>query len=172
MEAEPDEVAAVLPVFAAMAKRDRVWQCAFVTRDLAQVLVAIKAAAPDLDPWVAYKVAQEFEMREHKSRGTLGLELGLAFAPWRSKVSATELRRVLDAGFLAPDLAYDARLVERESKEALLDPIADTIYRQKERAIEAAQEYWAGLTDEEQEAETEAAHEAAVELGFEEPTGD
>jgi len=152
--AESEEAAAVLPVFAAMAKRDRVWQCQFVTRDLAQVLVAIKAAAPDLDPWVAYKVAEEFQVREHAGRRTLGLELGLAFAPWRSEVSATELRRVLDAGFLAPDLAYGARLVERESKEALLDPIADAINRQEERAIEAAEDYWADLTDEEQEAET------------------
>lgn len=172
VEAEPDEAAAVLPVFAAMAKRDRVWQCRFVTREQAQVLVAMKAAAPDLDPWVAYKVAQEFQVRGHASRRTLGLELGLAFAPWRSDVSAAELRRVIDAGFLAPDLAWDARLVERESREARFDPIADAINRREERMVEAAEDYWADLTDEEQEAETELANEAAVQLGFEEPSGD
>jgi len=167
--AEPEEAAAVLPVFAAMAKRDRVWQCQFVTREQAQVLVAIKAAAPDLDPWVAYKVAEEFQVREHASRRTLGLELGLAFAPWRSDASATELRRVLDAGFLAPDLAYGVRLVERESREALFDPITDAINRAEERAVEAAEDYWDGLSDEERDAEVQLVQEAALEVGLDEP---
>lgn len=169
VEAEPQEAAAVLPVFAAMAKRDRAWQCQFVTGEQARVLVAIRAAAPDLDPWVAYKLAQEFQAREHASRSTLGLELGLAFAPWRSDASATELRRVIEAGFVDPDAAWAARLVESESREARFDPITDALNRREERMVEAAESYWGGLTEEEQEAEIKEMHDAAVEMDLEEP---
>ena len=167
--AESEEAAAVLPVFAAMAKRDRVCQCAFVTGEVAQVLVAIKAVASDLDPWVAFKVADEYVLRRRGGLRTLGLELGLALAPWRSEASAAELRRVLDAGFLAPDLAYGVRLVERESREALFDPITDAINRAEERAVEAAEDYWDGLSDEERDAEVQLVQEAALEVGLDEP---
>jgi len=168
-EADPEEVAVVLPVFAAMAKRDRVWRCQFVTKEQAQVLVRITAAAPDLDPWVAYQVAEGFVSRRHRGLQTLGLELGLAFATWRGEASAAEFRRVLDAGFIGPDLRTDARLLELESKAAMVDPIRDAIDRRADRAadagLDAADDYWAGLTDEEQEAATEEQQEA-LDLGL------
>ncbi|MGD0019823.1 MAG: hypothetical protein ABSD62_11255 [Candidatus Limnocylindrales bacterium] len=168
-EAEPDEAAAVLPVFAALAKRDRVWECGFVTKEHAQVLVLIRAAAPDLDPWVAYKVADEYVLRRRGGLRTLGLELGLALAPWRSEASAAELRRVLEAGFLGPDLSADIRQLERDSKDALRDPIADAVNRREERLdYDAAEDYWAGLTAEEREAEVQHQQEAAIELGLDE----
>ena len=154
-EADPEEVAVVLPVFAAMAKRDRVWRCQFVTKEQAQVLVRITAAAPDLDPWVAYQVAEGFVSRRHRGLQTLGLELGLAFATWRGEASAAEFRRVLDAGFIGPDLSQDARLLELESKTAMVDPIPDAIGRRAERAGEALLDAWADLTDEELDAPIE-----------------
>src|SRR5450759_1413813 len=106
-EADPEEAAVVLPVFAAMAKRDRVWRCQFVTKEEAQILVRITAAAPDLDPWVAYQVAEGYVSRRRRGLQTLGLELGLAFATWRGEASAAEFRRVLDARFIGPDLSQD-----------------------------------------------------------------
>jgi hypothetical protein len=151
-EADPEEVAVVLPVFAAMAKRDRVWECQFVTKEQAHILVRITAAAPDLDPSSAYQVAKDYLSRRRRGLQTLGLELVLAFATWRDEASAAEFRRVLDAGFIGPDLRMDARLLELESKTAIVDPIADAIsQRRAERAGEATNDYWAGLTDEEQE---------------------
>jgi hypothetical protein len=167
-EADPEEAAVVLPVFAAMAKRDRVWQCKFITKEQAQILVRVNAAAPDLDPWVAFKVAEEYRVRQSRGESTVGLELGLTLAPWRDEASAGEFRRLLDVGFLTPELSRDARFVERESKEARrFDPIMDAINRREERAIEAAEDYWGSLTEEEEEAEMEQQHEAAVDLGLE-----
>jgi len=154
-EADPEEAAVVLPVFAAMAKRDRVWRCQFVTKEEAQILVRITAAAPDLDPWVAYQVAEGYVSRRRRGLQTLGLELGLAFATWRGEASAAEFRRVLDAGFIGPDLSKDARLLELESKTAMVDPIPDAIGRRAERAGEALLDAWADLTDEELDAPIE-----------------
>ena len=154
-EADPEEAAVVLPVFAAMAKRDRVWRCQFVTKEEAQILVRITAAAPDLDPWVAYQVAEGYVSRRRRGLQTLGLELGLAFATWRGEASAAEFRRVLDAGFIGPDLSKDARLLELESKTAMVDPIPDALGRRAERAGEALLDAWADLTDEELDAPIE-----------------
>lgn len=148
-EADPEEVAVVLPVFAAMAKRDLVWECQFVTKEEAQILVRITAAAPDLDPWVAHQVAKGYVSRRSRGLQTLGLELRLAFATWRGEASAAEFRRVLDAGFIGPDLSADARLLELESKAAMVDPIRDAIILRAERAQDAANDAWAGLMDEE-----------------------
>jgi hypothetical protein len=168
-EADPEEVPVVLSVFAAMAKRDRVWQCQFVTREQAQVLVRIQAVVPDLDPWVAYQVADGYVSRRRRGLQTLGLELGLAFAPWRSEASATELRRVLDAGFVSSTLRADLHLVRLESGRATQDPIAETIDRRYERAYEAsldaAEDELAGLTDDEGEGDIEQ-NEDAREFGF------
>lgn len=133
-EADPEEVAVVLPVFAAMAKMDKVWKCRFVTKEQAQMLLRIKAAAPDLDPWVSYEVVEWLALRRGRGLETLGLELGLALAPWRSELSAAEFRRVLEAGFLDKGLSADARLVEHEST---LDPLVESISRQEERAYAA-----------------------------------
>ena len=138
-----------------MAKRDRVWRCQFVTKEEAQILVRITAAAPDLDPWVAYQVAEGYVSRRRRGLQTLGLELGLAFATWRGEASAAEFRRVLDAGFIGPDLSQDARLLELESRTAMVDPIPDAIGRRAERAGEALLDAWADLTDEELDAPIE-----------------
>jgi hypothetical protein len=76
---------------------------------------------------------------------------------------------VLDAGFIGQDLSMDARLLELESKAAMVDPIRDAIDRRADRAadaaLDAANDYWAGLTDEEQEAATEEQQEA-LDLGL------
>jgi len=173
-EAEPDEAVAVLPVFAALAKRDRVWECGFLTRDHAQMLVLMRAAAPDLDPWVAYRVADEYVLRRRGGLRTLGLELGLALAPWRSDEAAAELRRVVDAGFLGKDLSADVRQLERDSKDALRDPIADALNRLEERRADydAAEEYWDGLSDEDREAQEQISQKATGEMALDEPGSD
>ncbi len=127
VSADPEEVAVVLPVFAAMAKRDKVWQCAYVTKAAAHVLVRITAAVPDLDPWAAYRIAERYQEWEELGNSTLGLEIGLGFAPWRSEDAADQLQRMIDAGLMGKDLTIDIRFVAEESEAAKIDPVRDAI---------------------------------------------
>jgi hypothetical protein len=125
--ADPEEAAVVLPVFVAMAKRDKVWQCAYVTKAEAHVLVRIAAAAPDLEPWAAYRIAERYQEWEELGNSTLGLELGLALAPWRSEDAADQLHRMIDAGLMGKDLTIDIRFVADETEAAKIDPVRDAI---------------------------------------------
>ena len=125
--ADPEEVAVVLPVFVAMAKRDKVWQCAWVTKAQVHVLVRIAAAAPDLEPWAAYQIAERYVEWEELGNATLGLELGLGLAPWRSEEAADLLQHMLDAGLIGKDLTMDVRFVADESHNAMFDPVRDAI---------------------------------------------
>jgi hypothetical protein len=173
-EAGPDEAAAVLPVFAALARRDQVWKCSFITRDHAQMLVLIRAVAPDLDPWVAYMVADEYLLRRRGGEPTLGFELGLALSPWRSEEAAAGLQRVIDAGFLSRTVRADIRQLTVGISEARRDPIADALDRLEERRTghEAVEDYWSDLSDEEQDAVLSVVEEGARELGLGEPGSD
>ena len=157
--ADPEQVVAVWPVFAAFAKRDKVWQCAYVTKAVAHVLVRLFAGAPDLDPYVAYLVAAAFVARQRDGRPTLGLELGLAFAPWRDEAAANALARVRAAGFVDTELDRDVGFVEHQSRLAQVDPIAEAeairIEAVEESMRDAAEGWWASLSPEEQQAEVE-----------------
>lgn len=150
IDAAPEEVPVVLALFAAMARHDKAWRWEYVTKENAHVLVRIQAAAPDLDPWVAYSLAERY--LSHRARGlpTFGLDLGLAFSLWRGESWAAEFRRVVDAGWLGDDLRWNARLPEVDKEPA--DWFGNVIGRDIDAWIDVAGVYWAGLTDEERDA--------------------
>ena len=56
--------------------------------ETARWVVVVRRAAPDLDPWRAYIVARWYLVANAESVSTAGLDLLLAFAPWRSASEA------------------------------------------------------------------------------------
>jgi len=55
-----------------------------LTRGQAALVSRIRAAAPTIGLWPAYKVALAYQRREARKEPTEDLDLLLAFAPWRS----------------------------------------------------------------------------------------
>jgi hypothetical protein len=78
--ATEDEARNVMPVLASIASRGE-GQVPQLTRRQAELVSRVRAAAPDLDPWLAYRLALAYWRRgEEESED---LDLLLAFRPWR-----------------------------------------------------------------------------------------
>lgn len=110
----------------------------------ARFLVSIHAAAPDLDPLMAFDLAQKFSYWAIQGASSLGVEIGLAFAPWRGDDWALEFRRVVDAGFLG-ELAWHKRLSDEE--EVVAGPLDDLARSDIDDWIDEGGIYQSGLTD-------------------------
>lgn len=79
-EAEPEEAAAVMPVLAAVIE-ETLGRTKLLTRDEAAHVRRIRIAAPDIEPWDAYRVARELLVADGAEADALVCYL--AFAPWR-----------------------------------------------------------------------------------------
>jgi hypothetical protein len=79
--ATEDEARNVMPVLASIASRGE-GQVPQLTRRQAELVSRVRAAAPDLDPWLAYRLALAYWRRGEKE--TEDLDVLLAFQPWRS----------------------------------------------------------------------------------------
>ncbi len=143
-ESDPDEVAVVVPILAELAMRDRLRELEWLTKREARLLVSIHAAASDCPALLAYEVmrsALRFEPLSGKwrvpSESRTGVDLFLAFGPWRGEEQMQRLRRTLDAGFIRGLTALEIEVCLLKMDEALADtddPIGSAI-RGKERAI-------------------------------------
>lgn len=81
-EPSPAEVAAVMPVMAAVAEHAE-GRVTGLTKRQAALVCRVRAAAPTLAPWFVYRVALAYQRREARKEPTEDLDLMLAWEPWR-----------------------------------------------------------------------------------------
>jgi hypothetical protein len=85
---EGDKAARLLPVLRAVLERTEGRTKGF-SKATAEWIVRVRRAAPDLDPWTAYRTALAYQRRTGPD--TEDLDTFLAFAPWRSPEATKHL---------------------------------------------------------------------------------
>ena len=81
-EGDPEDVAAVLPVLAAVLEKTE-GRTQQLTREEAAQVARVCRAAPDIPPWEAYGLARAAVVAKWTKASTEGLDHYLALAPWR-----------------------------------------------------------------------------------------
>jgi hypothetical protein len=98
-DAEAGDVALVLPVLAAVVAKTQ-GSRQHITRAEAEWLVKLRGAYPDLDPWLAYRLARLYMARVDRREATVDLDLYLAAAPWRGGEAEAQYRRLWADGVI------------------------------------------------------------------------
>ena len=105
LDAEPATVRLVLDVLAAVVGHTE-GRRAHLTRKEVDLIVAVDAAAHDLDPWDKYRLARAYLLRRTRNAATSDLDLMLAFKWWRGPTELAAYLAALSAGHVPQPPAY------------------------------------------------------------------
>ena len=121
---EPTEGAAAVFESLGAAVRETAGKVTEISSRQASYVAAVRSAAPDCEPWVAFRLAQIYALREARSEPMKDLDLFVALAPWRSQRAMESYRDLVRAGrvpgpvFLAVD---EIALVDDSGAEITAD---------------------------------------------------
>jgi hypothetical protein len=97
--AEPDEIALVMPVLAAVAAATE-GKRQHLTRAEASALVKVRSAARDLPFFAAYQLARVYMSRQAHGETTADLDLFLSWGAWRNEETADGYFKAVNVGWV------------------------------------------------------------------------
>lgn len=109
-EADPDEIAQVLPVLRAVAEQTN-GRIITMTNDRARWVLRVHATAPSLPPWSVYRFAQHYGLQAADGETTTALDAVLVLAPWQSEPARARFLDGVSSGDLDPGLLGTAWLL-------------------------------------------------------------
>lgn len=99
-DADPEEASLVLEAKVAYLEHGAgEWS---ITIHHAKWLIWLRKGWPDLNPYTAFLLAEEYRTRFENGAGTLDLDALLAFRPWQSKENYRRLMGAVNAGKVPP----------------------------------------------------------------------
>ena len=95
---DPEEDALILETVAEWVRRSRKAEWPQISQDRARWIAWVRRGWPDLDPVIAFVVAEDYRARRANEGDTADLDAFLAFTPWRGQDFYAQWAQAVDQG--------------------------------------------------------------------------